>query len=309
MGRDVEPGPVFYLAGEGHAGLSRRLRAWELHHETALADAPLFVSQVPAALIDVQSAVNVEAAITGLESIHGKPALIIIDTFARNLGAGDENSNADIGLFINHLDQMRLRLGCAVLLVHHSGHVEKDRARGGSALNAAMDASFQLDKKSGQRGDGFIELTHRKAKESELCMPQHFELLQVRLDGWRDAKGRDMHSAVLVQKHLDESEIQRGKPLTLAQRQGMDAFVQAAVEAGGEGSEGSEGSEGAGDGNPVKPVHIDQWRNAFYRNCDAKTPEARKTAFLRVRKALVELGQLVQVNDTHYAQSTPDAGL
>jgi len=130
-------------------------------------------------------------------------------------------------------------MGCAVLLVHHSGHVEKDRARGGSALNAAMDASFQLDKKSGQRGDGLIELTHRKAKESELCMTQHFELLQVRLDGWRDAKGRDMHSAVLVQKHLDDTEIQRGKPLTLAQRQGMDAFVQATVEAGGAGSEGT----------------------------------------------------------------------
>ena len=33
LGRRTQQGAVFYLAGEGHAGLARRLKAWEFHNE------------------------------------------------------------------------------------------------------------------------------------------------------------------------------------------------------------------------------------------------------------------------------------
>lgn len=285
MGREVKQGPVFYLAGEGHAGLSRRWRAWELHHGVSLGDAPLFVSKVPASLMDVASAASVVKAIETLQLVHGQPALIVIDTFARNMGAGDENSNADIGLFVNHIDQMRLTLGCAVLLVHHTGHMEKDRARGGSALNAAMDASFQLEKKVGET----IELTQRKAKESELNKPLLFELKQVPLPGWLDSKGREMHSAVLVEKDSGQAERMREKPLTPTQQQGIDSFYRAAVEHGIEGESGL-----------LTGVHLETWRQEFYRTSTADNADAKKTAFLRARKDLVRLGRLTVTDDTYW---------
>lgn len=293
MGREVKQGPVFYLAGEGHAGLSRRWRAWELHHGVSLADAPLFVSKVPASLMDVASAASVVKAIETLQLVHGQPALIVIDTFARNMGAGDENSNADIGLFVNHIDQMRLTLGCAVLLVHHTGHMEKDRARGGSALNAAMDASFQLEKKVGET----IELTQRKAKESELSKPLLFELKQVPLPEWLDSKGREMLSAVLVEKDSGQAERMREKPLTPAQQQGMDSFYRAAVEHGIEGDSGL-----------LTGVHLETWRQEFYRTSTADNADAKKVAFLRARKDLVRLGRLTVADDTYWLD-TFDTGL
>lgn len=163
LGREVTQGAVFYLAGEGHAGVSRRLKAWELHHGKSLANAPLFVSKTPAALMDAASAEAVTRAIEELCTAQGAPALIVIDTFARNMGEGDENSNADVGLFVNHLDQMKARLGCCVLLVHHTGHLEAQRARGSSALPAAMDSIFRTDKKPNGP-----QLVHIKSKESEL---------------------------------------------------------------------------------------------------------------------------------------------
>ena len=285
MGREVEAGPVFYLAGEGHAGLSRRLKAWEEHHGVSLTNAPLFVSKVPASLMDVASAASVVKAIETLQLVHGQPALIVIDTFARNMGAGDENSNADIGLFVNHIDQMRLTLGCAVLLVHHTGHMEKDRARGGSALNAAMDASFQLEKKVGDT----IELTQRKAKESELSEPLLFELKQVSLPGWLDAKGREMHSAVLVEKETRQAERMREKPLTPAQQQGMDSFYRAAVEHGIES-----------ESDPLTGVRLETWRQEFYRTSTADNAAAKKKAFLRVRTDLVKLGRLTAIDDIYW---------
>lgn len=33
LGRGTQQGAVFYLAGEGHAGLARRLKAWEVNNE------------------------------------------------------------------------------------------------------------------------------------------------------------------------------------------------------------------------------------------------------------------------------------
>jgi putative DNA primase/helicase len=37
---------------------------------------------------------------------------------------------------------MMVELGAAVLLVHHSGHGDKDRARGSSAIRAAVDVEL-----------------------------------------------------------------------------------------------------------------------------------------------------------------------
>ena len=287
MGRDVQQGPVFYLAGEGHAGIARRLKAWELHHGVSLTDAPIFVSKVPAALMDVTSAASVVQAIQDLEMLYDKPALIVVDTFARNMGTGDENSNADIGTFVNHIDRMKGKLGCSVLLVHHSGHMEKDRARGGSALNAAMDASFQLEPKVGEA----IVLTQRKAKESEPCKPMQFELQQVTLPGWLDSKGREMHSAVLVEKLGSLSDF-KAKRLTPAQQQGMEAFYRAAAEHGT-----------TEDMGLLVTVHLDHWRTEFYRTATSDNAEAKRKAFQRVRTDLVNLGRLSVADDVYRADA------
>lgn len=75
--REVKQGAVFYLAGEGHAGLSRRLAAWELHTGHSLEAAPLFVSKVPAQLMNLSSANAVMGAIGKLSAEHGNPALIV----------------------------------------------------------------------------------------------------------------------------------------------------------------------------------------------------------------------------------------
>ena len=126
--RPTNCGAVFYIAGEGHAGIRRRLKAWEINRKVPLQNAPLYVSNCPAALMDISSASSVANAVELLAKLHGKPSLIVIDTLARNFGAGEENNNSDIGVFINNIDtQLRDRFKATVLIVHHSGHNEKER--------------------------------------------------------------------------------------------------------------------------------------------------------------------------------------
>lgn len=273
LGRRTQQGAVFYLAGEGHAGLRRRLKAWEVHNGDGLTDAPLFISKTSAALMCEESAQAVTDAIRTLCSQHGAPRLIVIDTFARNMGDGDENSNADVGVFINRIDKMRSEIVCAVLLVHHSGHAATDRARGASALLAAMDTAFRLEK----TGSG-MTMTHIKAKESEENQPLALALEQVTLPGWFDANGDEMNSAVIVAGTADACEV---APLTPSQKHALDLFRDA-IKAHGQLST---------DGR-IPGLHVDVWRDAYYRQSSASNMNSKKTAFLRIREKLVSLGRL-----------------
>ena len=274
LGFRTQRGAVFYLAGEGHAGLSRRLKAWEVHNENDLTDAPLFVSKTSAALMSEASAQAVTDAICTLCSQHGAPRLIVVDTFARNMGDGDENSNADVGVFINRIDRMRAEIGCAVLLVHHSGHAATDRARGASALHAAMDTVFRLDKTSSG-----MTMSHIKAKESELNPPLALALEQVGLPEWLDANGDEMNSAVVVAGTMDGGAgVVR---LTPSEQQALDIFRDAAKTYGRLSNDGR-----------LAGLTGEIWRREYYTRFPEKKKGTIKTAFGRARERLVEIGRL-----------------
>lgn len=295
-GRKVAQGPVFYIAGEGHAGMRKRLKVWEQHHATSLADAPLFVSSVPAALMDAVNAANVARAVEVLAVEHGIPMLIIVDTLARNLGAGEENSNADIGQFISNLDiHLRSRFGATVLIVHHTGHGEQERSRGASSLRAAMDHEYRLEDKSGIR-----ELTCTKAKESEPPLPMTFRLQPVALNGWKDDGGEFLTSAVLVP--TDDKPVARQSELKGANRVALQA-LRNAVSVSGVPPDADLTKE-FGARSPAGVVSEEVWRQRAYDEgiSDGKQ-DAKKTAFSRARRALSELGLIATWKDYYWPVS------
>lgn len=279
LGRDVLQGAVFYLAGEGHAGLARRLRAWEIKHHVKLAGAPLYVSRCPAKLMDQNATEKLVQEIESLCVSHGKPALIIIDTFARNMGEGDENSNADIAKIIAVIDAVKAYLGCAFLVVHHSGHADSSRARGGSSLPAAVDGSFKLHGKEAHGKLAELMLTHIKSKESELFKPIQLEIESIELGGWLDLKGRTMTSAVLV----SDTAVRKkdSNPLTPAQQCALNAYVSSA---------GSHGKLGEHD--EFIGLEEASWRDAFFSSNNASSDDAKRKAFKRAVAALMEAGRI-----------------
>ena len=159
LGRDwhgnaVKQGSVIYVAGEGHGGFARRLAAFEKAHGTSIDDKlPLYFSEHAASLYTEESALMVTASIDALIASAGVPSLIIIDTLARNFGAGDENSTSDMNVFIENVDrQLRAKYKSTVLIVHHTGHSNKERARGSMALKGALDFEYRVEKPEGFTG-------------------------------------------------------------------------------------------------------------------------------------------------------------
>lgn len=284
-GKETAQGAVFYIAGEGHAGIGRRLKAWEQHNQTPLEDAPLFFSTCPAALMDAGNAAAVANAVNALADDHGVPSLIVIDTFARNMGNGEENSNADVGLFINNIDVLlRMRFGATVLIVHHSGWTEKERGRGASAMRAAMDSEYRLD-----YADDIRTLICTKSKESEQPKPMAFTLEPVVLDGWVDDDGVLMTSAVL--SPIQTIPKPARKVLTGANRIALEA-LEHALEA--DGVPPTEALAGAmGILAPLRVVGEEVWRQrAYAEGISDGEQDAKQKAFARSRKALLDMKKI-----------------
>lgn len=173
-GHCVKTGPVFYIAGEGHNGLRRRLEAWEELRGRPLSDCAFHVSRRSAQFLDRECAAMVRLAVEGLARDHGAPRLIVIDTLARNFGPGDENSTADMTRFVAALDTLRSDYPeSSVLIVHHSGHGDKDRGRGSSVLWGGVDTEYKVAKS----GDT-ITLSSHKMKDAPPPRPMTFNLVE-----------------------------------------------------------------------------------------------------------------------------------
>jgi AAA domain len=137
-GRESKPGPVVYIAAEGAGGLYPRVSAWQ----TARGTPPGDIRFIPEAINLLQPA-DTQTAENAIARLADPPALIVVDTMARCMVGGDENSARDVGQFIAAVDRLRLTFDSAALVVHHTGKDGADE-RGSSALRGAADMMHAL---------------------------------------------------------------------------------------------------------------------------------------------------------------------
>ena len=164
-GQKVRQGPVVYIAAEGVSGYYSRAQAWCLSR--AVEDVPDFRLYPEAVNFFTDETAAFEAAVRALET---PPSLIVIDTMARCLTGGDENSARDVGLFIDNAGQLANKFGSALLTVHHTGKNGEDE-RGSSALRAACEVTMSLK----PEGSG-LKLSSIKQKHSADFDPWRFHL-------------------------------------------------------------------------------------------------------------------------------------
>lgn len=185
-GCKVVKGPVYYIAGEGHGGLARRQEAWIKHHKPDLSDMHFRFTTRAMDFYDAKSAELITQDIEQWADTAGKPVLIVIDTLARNFN-GDENTASDMGKFINNVNEyLRDAFECVVLIVHHSGHSEKKRARGSTAIKAGIDFEYRVEK---NKDKGLVaKLICTKMKDAVEPVERWFEGNKVRVDWLEDGE-------------------------------------------------------------------------------------------------------------------------
>jgi hypothetical protein len=160
-GHKVKQGTVFYIAGEGQQGIGRRIAAWHIAHGTKPEEVPFFVSKTPTQLMELDAIMEVRQAVDMMTQKYGPPAVVHIDTLARNFGEGDENATKDMNTAISNLDRAFGTDFCRGL-THHTGHGNKDRARGSMALHGAADGAFRVS----LTDSGLIAVECKKLKDA-----------------------------------------------------------------------------------------------------------------------------------------------
>lgn len=135
-GRQVRQGPVVYISGEGSAGLSARIRAWEIVNQIEMPECMTFLAEA----VQISNEEEVNHFIAAIKARSLDPSLIIVDTIARCLVGQDENSARDVGLYVAGADRLRNATGAHVLSIHHVG--KSGDARGSTALPGALDTQI-----------------------------------------------------------------------------------------------------------------------------------------------------------------------
>ena len=205
--------PVVYAALEGESGVPSRIDAWCKHHRKTEGNLFLCLGEV-----NFFDSSEVEAFITGAKL--NTPRMVIIDTLARAMGEGDENSTRDMNKLMSLCKRLYTALDCAVILVHHTGK-DGQQERGSYSLRGAADSMIQL-----VDDDEFIQVECTKTKDAKPFPTYFMKLLPVDV-GVVDASGKRLETPVIVlgdpnrSDELNELTIKQRKVL---QVMAMDIF-------------------------------------------------------------------------------------
>lgn len=280
--RQVRQGPVVYVMGEGMGGLGRRLLAWATYNKETLGGAPFFFTRSAVPLLDEIEARRLRDQIARLSDRLGVPPVAIyIDTLARNFGDGDESKTPDMNRFVSAVDRhLREPFRACVTAIHHPGHMDKSRGRGGSALPAALDWEYRLERVM----NGLFRMVHGKPpKDFEPPAPLLYRLVTVPIE----IHGEVTTSATVeAQSGAPES----GEPTTRPS-EGNEAVLAVLVELT------RQHRENQGDRDDAIPrVLTSDWRDAAIA-----AGVATKNTFYKHHKDLVAAGSVL--TDAPYSAS------
>jgi RecA-family ATPase len=165
FGKETEKTAVVYIAGEGGFGMGRRMRALRELHDIPESAQIYFLRRQINLRSSLEDATKLVDAIRALNVDVG---LVVIDTLARAFAGGNENASEDMGAFMAIVAEVQRLLGCAALIVHHSGKDEARGMRGHSSLFGAIDAELEVTRLSQDGAENRVgQMRTSKQKDGE----------------------------------------------------------------------------------------------------------------------------------------------
>jgi hypothetical protein len=281
-------GAVLYIALERAELVKRRAIAFKMRHGIkeglpfAVARGVLDFREKSTADCVIQTAAHLRKN-TGNEVL-----LIVIDTFNRALGGGDENSPKDVGSVVATIARIQNATGAHVLVTHHQPQEGNARMRGHGALLAAVDTTVHVDKTGDIRSATVI-----KANDAEEGQKITFRLESVPV---ACVDGEETTAPVVVAAEGIGTKAAKQTKLPDAAKIALDALHNAIIEEGKDAPPSEQIPRG------VNVVTEAQWRHhAYGRGISTGGDRAKQVAFQRACQALLVRKLVGCWNDNYWA--------
>jgi len=277
----VMQGAVIYIAAEAGMGIKNRLDALLQHFGLETLE-NIYI--IPSG-IDLGSDSSKDADILiyqikeliEREQLEGV-ALVIIDTLARALAGGDENTPKDMGRFIQNSDRIKDTLLTHVMVVHHSGKDPNKGPRGHSSNYAAADTVIAIT--NPDKTTVTAEVEKQRDGEGDLTFHSKLEVIVI----GQDEDGDNITSCILLPS--DAPAIDTSKPrLSKQQRKVFDALLGYIADHG-------ETRTVQPDHAPVLCVSVDDFKEALMDTgiSQSKSPDDLRRAYARLIDQVCERG-------------------
>ncbi|MFC3629858.1 helicase RepA family protein [Paracoccus angustae] len=285
-------GPVVYVASEGGTGIHNRIEAMRR-------DNPALMSRVDdlggflllKTGLDLCTSDDSQYLVEAIGTMPRAPSLIVVDTLARAMGNGDENTAKDMGQFVRSIDHLREATGAHVMVIHHSGKDATKGARGSGSLRAAADTEIELT-----RNDSIIIAETRKQRDMPCDNVFAYSLKSVFL-GFDD-DGDKVSSAVVQQAEIVKSKAK--VKLTGTDKIALQALDDCIRD---------HGEKLTSDNYPRnrRCVSLERWREYCDRHSlsSGESDSAKRKAFFTVKNRLQEK-EMVRVIDGWLWRIAPD---
>jgi len=186
FGCRVVRAPVLYVALEGEAGISQRVKAYQVKNGR-VADGFRFLLQG----LDIRNATDRADLVQVVRAAGWNGGVLCLDTLNRAAPGMDENDSKSMGEAIGAAKAIQAELGGLVLLVHHTGKDATRGLRGHSSLHAALDAAIEVTRTDDRR-----DWKIAKSKDGEDGEAHPFRLDVVEIG--EDEDGEPITSCVVV---------------------------------------------------------------------------------------------------------------
>jgi hypothetical protein len=290
-GRRVRQTGVVYISSEGRMGA--RVRAYE-HLEGVMLDGLPFGLLETALDLSDASYADIDDLIAQARQLPFEVGVLVVDTIARNFGAGDPDKTDYMSVFVETCGRFSRALDAVVVGVHHPGKDESRGPRNSYALTAGVDTQILIKEDGDCR---VVELEKQRDGVTGEVEAFRLEVVDLGPHPHPDAdEDERITSCVAVPVSMGERSAGGARDrLTGQARMARDILSEAIGDSGQSLPQTSTIPSG------VVGVRLEEWRRRFairYGNegGDAKGVDAARKAFRRSVDRLRDTGA-IQISD------------
>jgi len=179
-GSPTKQGLVYLIAAEGGAGISKRIRAWEIFNNQTVGENLVVVPHTVFPNTHYQREALIADIQAECEKQNQYVSLVVFDTMSQCANGASENDAGEVSKYLNQCREIAYRVNCTVINVHHTKK-DSDEFRGSSTIEGNLDFMIAVKRNTSSK-ENLTTVRLHKMKEASTRYRWDLGLSEVEID-------------------------------------------------------------------------------------------------------------------------------